>query len=87
MSDSINIAVYIAALVLLIVFARFFKKPLKIIFKLIANSALGLMLIVIINTFSPQTSLYVGINPVTAAVCGVLGVPGVLLLVLIKLFI
>ncbi len=87
MSDSLNIAVYIAALCLLIVSARFFKKPLRIIITLILNSLCGIALILVINTFSPQASLVIGINPVTAAVCAVLGVPGVILLVLIKLFI
>ena len=87
MTDSLSIAVYIGALVLVIVLARVFAKPFKFILRLLLNSVLGIALIMLINSFSAQTSLFIGINPVTAAVCGLLGIPGVLLLVLIKLFI
>lgn len=87
MTDSLSIAAYIGALILILALARFFAKPFKFILRLLINSVLGIVLIIIINSFSAQTSLFIGINPVTAAVCGLLGVPGVILLVLIKLFI
>ena len=87
MTNSLSIAVYIAALIMVIVLARIFEKPFKFILKLLINSLLGIALIVIINSFSAHTSLVIGINPVNAAVCGLLGVPGVILLILVKLFI
>ena len=81
---SISIMTYIGGLILVILLAKIFAKPFKIILKLCLNSAVGCLIMIIINSFSQFHNIYIGINPVTAAVCGLLGLPGVALLVLLQ---
>lgn len=83
-STSLSIIIYVAGLIFVIVMARLFSKPIKIILRLCLNSVLGCVIIVLVNTF---TTIQIGINPITAAVCGVLGLPGAALLVALKLLI
>ncbi|MBQ7717736.1 MAG: pro-sigmaK processing inhibitor BofA family protein [Clostridia bacterium] len=81
---SVSILTYIGGLIFLIFMLKLFSKPLKVILKLCLNSVLGCLIMVIINSFSQVHGIFLGINPVTAAVCGILGLPGVVLLVLLQ---
>lgn len=82
---SLSILMYIGGLVMVLLLAKIFFKPLKIILKLCLSSVLGCLVILLINTFSSFIGISIGINPVTALICGVLGLPGVALLVLIQI--
>ena len=68
----------------IIVIAKFFSWPLKKILKLLLNIALGLLLILIVNTFGCKISLHIPFNTVTILVAGILGLPGVLCLVILN---
>ena len=81
---TISILTYIGGLILVILIAKIFAKPLKIILKLCLNSLVGCMIMIIINSFSQYHHICLGINPVTAAVCGILGLPGIILLILLQ---
>lgn len=72
------IVVMIAVCLALLMFILF-AGPLKVIFKLILNVVIGMAAIYALNFFFP--SIGVGINLFTAAVTGVLGVPGLVALV------
>ena len=83
---SLSILTYIGGLIGVMLIAKIFWRPFKILLKIFLNSVLGCILILIINTFSPYLHISIGLNPVTALVCGVLGVPGVILLALLQFF-
>ena len=81
---SVSILTYIGGLILVILLAKIFAKPFKIILKLCLNSVTGCLILLIINSFSQFHGIYLGINPVTACVCGILGLPGIVLLILLQ---
>ena len=85
--DINNYLVYIASIIFLILFGKIFLVPLKSIFKLILNSILGGILIYIINIVGMLFNFHIGLNIVTSILIGVLGVPGAILLVVIKLLV
>ena len=58
---------------------------LKII-KLIINSILGGILIYFINQIGVSFGLHIGLNLITSVFIGVVGIPGALLLILLKIF-
>lgn len=78
---------YILGLLIIFTVCKIFFKPLKVIFKFFFSSFLGLAILFIINSFSHITNFYIGINPVTALVLGILGVPGLIMIIILKFFI
>ena len=85
--DFNSIIAYVACIIFLFIFGKIFLVPLKSIFKLILNSVLGGVLIYIINVVGMLFNFHIGLNIVTSIIIGILGVPGVILLVVIKLLI
>ena len=73
-----------AALVLLLISARVFSAPLKIAVKVLFNTLLGLGALLLLNAAAPFTGISLGLNLFNAAVVGVLGVPGLGLLLLVQ---
>lgn len=74
----------IFVIIAVIVIAKFFSWPLKKILKLLLNISLGLLLMLIVNTFGCKISLHIPFNPVTILIAGILGLPGVLCLVILN---
>ncbi len=72
-------------LVILYIVAQVFLKPIKLIWKLIFNSAIGLILLLIVNYFGAFLSFKIGINIITVLIAGFLGIPGLLLLICFQL--
>ena len=70
------------ALALLAVAHRVFSTPLKLILKVGLNTLLGLLALALLNATSAFTGLSLGVNLFNALVVGVLGVPGLGLLLL-----
>lgn len=85
--DINTVIVYLACLIVLFIIGKFFYMPLKHIFKLLLNSVLGGVLIYIVNFFGASFGFHIGLNVGTAIFAGVLGVPGVVVLVLVKVLI
>lgn len=82
------IGYFLLAVVIFIILAKFFIWPLKILLKLIINGALGVVILLLINYFGTMYfNFYIGINAVTALIAGFFGVPGVIFLILFKIFI
>ena len=56
--------------------------PLKVLIRVAANTLLGLGALLLLNSTSALTGLHLGLNLFNAAVVGVLGIPGLVLLLL-----
>ena len=82
---SLKIAAYIIAALVIIIIFRIFSKPLKSILLLSLNSVLGGIGLFVFNTIFSATGFYIGINVVTAAMTGLLGIPGLCALIVLKL--
>ena len=71
-------------LILLAVVLRVFSTPLKLMLKVALNTLLGLGSLILLNATSAFTGLSLGLNLFNALVVGVLGVPGLVLLLLVQ---
>jgi len=85
--DINNYLVYIASIVFIFIFGKIFLVPLKSIFKLILNGILGGVLIYIINIVGMLFNFHIGLNIITSILIGILGIPGAVLLIVVKLLV
>ena len=60
--------------------------PIRLILKLFMNAGLGFVTLFIVNFFGGFFGLSLGINFINAAITGFLGLPGVILLLVLKIF-
>lgn len=81
-----TLIIYIACICFLFLFGRIFILPLKSILKLVLNSIIGGLIIYLINLIGGLFAFHIGLNYITAILVGILGVPGAILLVVLKLF-
>lgn len=77
---NVTIAV-VFLLVILYVVVQIFLKPIKLLWKLLLNSALGLLLLMLTNYIAAYFSFSLPINVITVLIAGFLGIPGILLLI------
>ncbi len=77
-------SVYIIACFVFILLCIIFAKPLKSLFKVIVNSALGCAAIMIFNFVGGIFGAYIGVNAFTSLVVGLLGIPGFLTLLVLQ---
>ncbi len=80
-----NIIIYVACICFLFLMGRIFIVPIKTIIKLIINSLLGGVLIYIVNIIGNIYGFHLGLNFVTSICVGLLGIPGAVLLVTLKI--
>ncbi|MGN0726998.1 MAG: pro-sigmaK processing inhibitor BofA family protein [Anaerovoracaceae bacterium] len=76
---------YVGAIVLIFLVGKIFLWPLKLVLKLAASSVIGGLAILIINALGAGFGLMIPLNLISAAIVGVLGIPGVMLLLILTL--
>ena len=79
-----KIALGLTLLFLVVVCLRLFAAPLKLALKVAFNSALGFGAVWLLNLTTAVTGMSLGLNLFNALTIGVLGVPGLGLLLLLK---
>ena len=79
---SMFLTILIAALLILLVI-RIFKKPIRFVFKLLFNTVLGYIVLILVNHFGMYVGVSLPIDLLKAVIVGFLGLPGVILLLLI----
>lgn len=82
-----NIITYLACICFIFIFGRIFIVPIKKILKLVLNSVLGGLIIFIINLIGANFGFHIGLNIITSVVVGLLGLPGAVCLIIVKLLI
>ena len=85
MDTNILISVVIC-IIFLLIFGKIFLLPIKKIFKVALNTGLGALAIFVINTIGTSFGFHIGLNIINALIVGILGIPGAVLLVLLKVF-
>ena len=78
------IMAYAFGLILLYIFGWILLIPLKWFVRLVFNSIIGGIILFALNLIGGIWGIGLAINPFSAAVVGVLGIPGILLLFLFK---
>lgn len=71
-------AVYVLGMLLVL--------PIKLIVRLVINGVIGAIALIVFNLFGTYFGITIGVNPITALIAGFLGIPGVLLMIFVKLF-
>ena len=79
-----KIALGLTLLFLVVVCLRLFAAPLKLALKVAFNSALGFGAVWLLNLTTSVTGLSLGLNWFNALLIGMLGLPGVGLLLLVQ---
>ncbi len=82
-----NIITFLACICFIFIFGRIFIVPFKKILKLIINSVLGGLTIYIINLIGAGFGFHIGLNIFTSILVGLLGLPGAVCLIIVKLLI
>lgn len=77
---------FLLAIIGLFLIVKIFSWPIKIFIKLIANTVLGVILLILTNFIGAYFQFSIGINWATALIAGFFGVPGVIFLIIFKLF-
>ena len=65
---------------------KLFSKPIRLLVKLACNTAIGYIALVLLNLIGGKVGITLGLSWVNAVVIGVLGYPGLVLLLLLKYF-
>jgi len=76
---------FLLGLVLLYLFGLILVIPIKIIIKLLINGIIGGVLLFFFNLIGGIFGLSIAINPLNAIIVGILGIPGVLLLLIMQM--
>ena len=75
---------YVTGGILLLAALLLLARPIKWIFRLMINSALGCIGLMLFNLIGGLFGLYIGVNLVTALTVGLLGVPGFALILILQ---
>ncbi len=81
------ILAYAFGLILLYIIGYLLLVPIKWIIKLIYNGIIGGLMLLLLNFIGSFFNIGIAINPVTALVAGLLGVPGVILMLILQYFV
>lgn len=81
----LTVLAYAAGLMVLLVFAGLFLKPIRVVMKLVLNTLLGALALLLANLIGVPAGFRIALNVYTAFIVGVLGIPGFVLLVILKL--
>lgn len=78
--------IIILGIIAFLIFLSFFifGKSISLIFKLALNTVIGVAALILINMVGINFGITIGVNLVNGLVVGVLGVPGVALLLLLQ---
>lgn len=82
-----NVLIVAACAIGIFIIGKIFLFPIKKILKLVLNTIIGGAIIYIINLIGASFGFHIGLNILTALVVGILGIPGAILLIILKIFI
>ena len=85
--DTATIIGYVFGIIVLYAVCLFFIKPIKFIFRIVLNCAFGAVMLWGINFVGGILGVQLGINLFNSVVAGYMGIPGVILLFVIKMLI
>ena len=80
------IIAYIIGIIILFLIGKVLLLPIKFLLKLIYNALIGGIILIIINLFGNFINFDIPVNFISALIVGILGIPGIALLVILKYF-
>ena len=84
--ETISVLLILAAVVLsVVILVKILAAPVRLVFKLMLNALCGFLLLIVVNIISGFFDFSVEINLLNTLIAGCFGIPGALLLVLLKI--
>lgn len=77
---------YVVGIVAVLVFIQVFSRQLEMLLRVLGNSILGGLALWVVNAVGAPAGFHVALNPVSAVLAGLLGVPGVVSMVIARRF-
>lgn len=77
---------YAAGLILLLLLLHLLAKPLEVALRVVGSSLIGGLALWLLNLAWGLAGFHIGLNPASALVVGLLGLPGLVGLGLLRLF-
>lgn len=84
MERGLIVLAWIIGVLIILAFGKALLLPLKIVIRLAINGILGGIALLIINLIGSPLGFTLSLNAVSALVVGILGLPGIILLVILK---
>ena len=75
---------YVFGIMMLFLVAKLLLIPIKIVWRLGVNAVVGGLALLLINFIGGFFGLYIPINIITALTTGILGVPGVVMILIVQ---
>lgn len=75
-----------AIAVFVYILIKILSAPIRLLFKILINAALGYIVLFIVNFLGGFVGLSIAMNFLNALIVGFLGVPGVVILIVLELF-
>ena len=83
--ESLPQIVYIVLIAAAVILAlRIFTLPIRFFFRLLWSTLVGYLLLFLFNAVGSLIGLTLSVNTLTAVIVGVLGIPGLILLLLVR---
>ena len=82
-----NVITFLACICFIFLFGKILIVPIQKILKLVVNSLLGGLVIYVINLIGANFGFHIGLNIVNSIIIGLLGLPGVVCLIIVKLLV
>ncbi|MGI6113422.1 MAG: pro-sigmaK processing inhibitor BofA family protein [Mahellales bacterium] len=79
-----TIIAYGFGIFLLYIIGSFFFKPLRVVFRVLLNVLIGIVVLIVLNLVGQYVGVSVAVNLYNAALIGILGVPGIILVLLLQ---
>ncbi len=76
---------YAGVIILIFLIGKIFLWPIKLVLKLVLNSLIGGLAILLINAVGAAFGIFIALNVLSALIVGVLGIPGAILLLVLTL--
>ncbi len=76
-NETMGVFLFAGCLLLLTISIWLLRRPIFLLLRLAVKVAGGTLALLFINTFCGAWGIYVGINPLTMLLCGILGIPGI----------
>ncbi len=81
-----SVLMFILAALVIFALIKILSAPIRLIFKLLINTAVGFVLLFLVNLIGSYFDFSLEMNLVNALITGIIGIPGVIVLIFIRLF-
>ena len=84
MDRGLIVLAWVIGVLIISAFGKALLLPLKVVSKLLLNGILGGIVLIFINLIGGALGFTISLNVISAFVVGILGLPGIILLVILK---